>query len=41
MSNKCVCKRCGIKWKIINNPEYIAGRSNPWKTDMHIWVEDK
>jgi len=34
MSNKCVCKRCGIEWKIINNPEYIA-------TDMHIWVEDK
>jgi len=41
MPNECVCKRCGMKWKTINNPEYIPGKSNPLETDMHRWVEDK
>ena len=41
MPNKCVCKRCDMKWKIINNLEYIPGKSNPLITDMHIWIEDK
>ena len=40
MPNKCVCKRCGMKWKTINNPEY-GPKSNPLETDIHIWVEDK
>jgi hypothetical protein len=30
-----------MKWKTINNPEYIAGKSNPLETDIHRWVEDK
>jgi hypothetical protein len=30
-----------MKWKTINNPEYIPGKSNPLETDMHRWVEDK
>lgn len=41
MPNKCHCKRCGKKWKTINNPEYIIGKSNPLETDLCIWIEDK
>jgi hypothetical protein len=41
MPTKCVCERCGMKWKTINNPKYIVGKSNPLVTDMHIWIEDK
>ena len=40
MPNKCTCKRCGMKWKAVNNPDYGPG-SNPFQVDMHIWVEDK
>lgn len=41
MPTKCECKRCGMKWKTINNPEYIPGESNPLEVDIYIWVEDK
>lgn len=41
MPTKCHCKRCGMKWKSINNPEYIPGKSNPMEIDMHIWEEVK
>jgi hypothetical protein len=41
MPNKCVCTRCGSKWKTIGNPNYIPGKSNPLSEDIHIWVEDK
>ena len=41
MPNKCVCKRCGMKWKTINNPNYDFRTSNPLSEDMHIWLEDK
>lgn len=27
MPTKCECKRCGAKWKTINNPEYIPGKA--------------
>jgi hypothetical protein len=40
MPNKCVCKRCGMKWKTIDNPDYIPNKSNPFETDLKIWVED-
>jgi hypothetical protein len=30
-----------MKWKTINNPEYVVGKSNPLETDMHIWIDDK
>ena len=40
MPSKCVCERCGMRWKTIKNPEYIAGESNPIETDLHTWVED-
>ena len=39
MPNKCVCKRCGMKWKTQRNPDYHKG-SNPMYVDMEIWVED-
>jgi hypothetical protein len=29
-----------MKWKTINNPEYIPGKSNPIETDLYIWIED-
>ncbi len=41
MPSRCKCLRCGRKWKTINNPEYIAGKSNPLEVDLHIWIEDK
>lgn len=41
MPTRCECKRCGMKWKTINNPEYIPGKSNPLEIDIYIWVEDK
>ena len=41
MPTKCECKRCGMKWKTINNPEYIPGKSNPIEISIHMWVEDK
>lgn len=41
MPTKCECKRCGAKWKTINNPEYIPGKSNPLEVDIYTWVEDK
>ena len=41
MPNKCECKRCGLKWKTIKNPNYIPGQSNPLSEDLEIWVEDK
>jgi hypothetical protein len=41
MPNKCICERCGMKWKTIGNPNYIPGKSNPLSEDIHIWVEDK
>ncbi len=40
MPNRCVCKRCGMKWKTINNPDYIPGQSHPFFTEINIWVED-
>jgi hypothetical protein len=40
MPNKCVCKRCGMKWKSIKNPDY-GPKSNPLSEDMHIWIEDE
>jgi hypothetical protein len=30
-----------MKWKTINNPEYMPGKSNPLEIDIHIWVEVK
>jgi hypothetical protein len=30
-----------MKWKTISNPYYIPGESNPFDTDMRIWIEDK
>ena len=39
--NRCKCKRCGMSWKTINNPNYIPGESNPLSEDIMIWVEDK
>ena len=30
-----------MKWKSIDNPDYIPGKSNPLETDLKIWVEDK
>jgi hypothetical protein len=30
-----------MKWKTINNPEYVPGKSNPLETDMHLWVKIK
>jgi hypothetical protein len=30
-----------MKWKTINNPEYIPGKSNPIEISIHMWVEDK
>ena len=40
MPTKCHCTRCGMKWKTINNPDYIPGKSNPLEIDLYIWVED-
>lgn len=41
MPSKCVCKRCGMKWKAVKNPNYIPGESNPFSEDIMMWVEDK
>lgn len=41
MPSKCLCNRCGMKWKRIGNPNYIVGKSNPLEVDIHLWVEDK
>ena len=41
MPTKCECKRCGMKWKTVNNPEYIIGKSNPLEVNLHIWVKVK
>jgi len=30
-----------MKWKTINNPDYIPGKSNPLETDIYMWVEVK
>jgi hypothetical protein len=35
---RCKCKRCGLQWKSVLNPNY---KGNPIYSDMHIWVEDK
>jgi len=40
MPSKCICKRCGMKWKTIDNPNYIPGESNPLSEDLKVWVED-
>jgi hypothetical protein len=40
MPSKCVCKRCGMKWKSVKNPEYVPGISNPIETDIYSWEED-
>ena len=40
MPSKCVCKRCGMKWKSVPNPKYVAGVSNPFETGLYMWVED-
>jgi len=40
MPTKCTCKRCGMEWKTVNNPEYIPGKSNPLETDIYTWIED-
>jgi hypothetical protein len=37
---KCYCKRCGMKWRTIPNPDYIPGKSNPLETDIFAWIED-
>ena len=29
-----------MKWKAVNNPEYIPGKSNPLEIDIYTWVED-
>lgn len=29
-----------MKWKTINNPDYITGKSNPLEVDIYIWIED-
>jgi len=39
MPSKCLCKRCGKKWKTINNPAYNG--KNLLEEDLHIWVEDE
>lgn len=41
MPNRAHCTRCAKKWKTINNPDYIPGKSNPLEVDIQIWVEDK
>ena len=41
MPTKCVCKRCGMKWKTVNNPEYIPGKSNPLEVDIYTWEIDE
>jgi hypothetical protein len=41
MPTKCKCERCGMKWKTVNNPEYIPGKSNILEVDLHLWVEVK
>ena len=38
--NRCKCKRCGMSWKTINNPNYVPGESSPFSEDIMIWVED-
>ena len=40
MPSKCKCKRCGLKWKSVKNPNYIPGESNPLSEDIFIWIED-
>jgi hypothetical protein len=37
---KCTCKRCGMRWRTINNPDYIPGKSNPLEIDIFTWIED-
>jgi hypothetical protein len=37
---KCVCKRCGIRWKTIKNPNYIPGETSPFDEPIEIWAED-
>lgn len=39
MPTKCECKRCGMKWKTINNPDYIIGKSNPLEVDIYTWQQ--
>lgn len=29
-----------MKWKTVNNPEYIPGKSNPLEVDIYTWIED-
>lgn len=29
-----------MKWKTINNPDYIPGKSNPLEVDIYTWIED-
>ena len=41
MPTKCECTRCGMKWKTVNNPEYVSGKSNILEVDLHLWVEVK
>jgi recombinational DNA repair protein (RecF pathway) len=38
--NRCKCSRCGEKWKTIQNPNYIPGKTSPLDEDLEIWVED-
>ena len=38
--NRCKCKRCGEKWKIVPNPNYIPGKTSPLDQDLEIWVKD-
>lgn len=35
--SKCECKRCGKKWKSINNPKYNG--SNLMEEGLYIWEE--
>ena len=37
MPSKCECKRCGKKWKSVNNPKYDG--TNLMEEDLYIWVE--
>jgi hypothetical protein len=30
-----------MKWKTVNNPEYVSGKSNILEVDLHLWVEVK
>lgn len=38
---RCECTSCGKKWKLVNNPKYIANVTSPLEEPIFTWEEIK